>query len=566
MRVTLCYPSLLPGQKPKYGLQPLGILHIAALLRANGVEVKAIDADIEGLTVEQMTERILATSPDLVGLSLMTPQLIPSLQLSVALKQAQPRLPIVLGGAHVDSTHGDVLTMSDSFDIAVNGEGEYTMLDIVRRLQQQPDAPIYEAIAGVPNTIYRDAVGSIVVSPSRPFLPTLDDLPSVDYDLLDVRRYSIPTMNGRYVLSMMLSRGCPFKCTFCDAPITMGKKLRFWSLDRIIRDIRFNVEKYGCTNFVFKDSTFTANKKWAHEFCDALIASGLKIKWRCNTRVNLVPAPLLEKMRDAGCFVINFGVESGNPAILKTIEKETKIEDVYDAHRRCRQLGIRTYATFLMGNPGETDATARETIDVAKGIRPNLAMFFVNTAYPGTPLYDQAVGQGLVEPEWWKKQEWDPRKNSAFQARWGWTSCGGLKIPGFDAERWQRRATREFYLRPFFIWDTGLFLLKNPYFLNHVVSLGSELLPLYKLRSLFGRPRTDAERESITARCPSAPNWNTNSGKAPAAARIEGAGARESGSPRVLTMTPVGTGVRSAETRPTQASSIPVASWSRSKE
>src|SRR5688572_11304891 len=122
MRVTLCYPSLLPGQKPKYGLQPLGILHIAALLRANGVEVKAIDADIEGLTVEQMTERVLATSPDFVGLSLMTPQLIPSLQLSVALKQAQPRLPIVLGGAHVDSTHGDVFTMSDSFDIAVNGE------------------------------------------------------------------------------------------------------------------------------------------------------------------------------------------------------------------------------------------------------------------------------------------------------------------------------------------------------------------------------------------------------------------------------------------------------------
>ena len=126
------------------------------------------------------------------------------------------------------------------------------------------------------------------------------------------------------MLSMMLSRGCPFKCTFCDAPITMGKKLRFWSIDRIIADIRHYVEKYGVTNFVFKDSTFTAKKKWADEFCEALVDSGLKIKWRCNTRVNLVPPPLLEKMKKAGCYVINFGVESGSPEILKTHQEGSR--------------------------------------------------------------------------------------------------------------------------------------------------------------------------------------------------------------------------------------------------
>jgi radical SAM superfamily enzyme YgiQ (UPF0313 family) len=548
MRVTLCYPSLLPGQKPKYGLQPLGILHIASLLRTSGIDVTTIDADIEGLTVDEMRARILESAPDLVGLSLMTPQLIPSLQLTVALREVRPTLPIVLGGAHIDSTHGDVFTMSDTFDAAVHGEGECALLDIVRRIVQNPDAPLREAFVGVPNAIYRDANGTIVVNPTRPFLPTLDDLPPVDYDMLDVHRYSIPTMDGRYVLSMMLSRGCPFKCTFCDAPITMGKKLRFWSLDRIIRDIRFNVEKYGCTNFVFKDSTFTANKKWAHEFCDAVIASGLKIKWRCNTRVNLVPQPLLQKMREAGCYVINFGVESGNPTILKNIEKETRIEDVYDAHRRCRELGIRTYATFLMGNPGETDETARETIEVAKGIKPNLAMFFVNTAYPGTPLYDQAVAQGLVEPEWWKKQAWDQRKNSAFQVRWGWTTAGGLKIPGFDAELWQRRATREFYLRPFFVWDTCLFVLRNPYFLRHLLNLGKELVPIYRLRSLFGRPKTPAERELITARCPSAPNWERIAPK-PVAAAPEGSAVQFSRPPRTMTLTPVNSEERSIAAR-----------------
>ena len=174
----------------------------------------------------------------------------------------------------------------------------------------------------------------------------------------------------------------------------------------MIADIKYYKEKYGCSNFVFKDSTFTAKKKWAAEFCQALIDSGVDIKWRCNTRVNLVPPPLLELMAKAGCYVINFGVESGHPDILKKIKKEVDLEEVRDAHERCRKLGIRTYATFLMGNPGETDETAQATINLATTIRPSLAMFFVSTAYPGTPMYDEAVLDGSVEPRWWAKQEW----------------------------------------------------------------------------------------------------------------------------------------------------------------
>jgi radical SAM superfamily enzyme YgiQ (UPF0313 family) len=516
MRVTLCYPSLLPGQKANYGLQPLGVLYIAALLRHHGMDVQVLDADVDGLTVPEMVDRILAGQPDLVGFSMMTPQLIPALQTCIGLKAVRPDLPIVLGGAHVDSTHEDVFSMADCFDFAIYGEGEHALLEAVQRIQAPGPAPLWERLAGVGNVIFRNEQGRPVRNAERPFLPQLDVLPSVDYDMVDIRKYVIPTMAGKYVISMMLSRGCPFKCTFCDAPITMGKKLRFWSMERIIHDIRYYVEKYDCRNFVFKDSTFTANKKWADQFCDALLEAKLDIKWRCNTRVNLVPPPLLEKMKKAGCYVINFGVESGDPVILKTIEKETKIEDVYDAHRRCRKLGIRTYATFLVGSPGETEATVKTTIHVATSIRPNLAMFFVAAAYPGTPLYEQAVAQGMVEPRWWATQEWDPRKNSAFQARWGWTAKGGLKIPGFDSEYWQRRATRAFYLRPFFIWDTLVFTAKNPYFARHLLNLGKELIPFYKIpwpwkRSPSTDVERDVEREKVLARCPSAPNWNYKS-------------------------------------------------------
>jgi anaerobic magnesium-protoporphyrin IX monomethyl ester cyclase len=506
VRVTLCYPSLLPGNKSKYGLQPLGVLYIAALLKREGFDVTVLDADVDGLTVDETVERVLAGKPDLVGLSLMTPQLMTALAISAKLKQQNPELPIVLGGAHMDSTKGDTFSMADCFDIAVHGEGEFTLAEICHNVQKHGASDVAKICDGVPGAIFRDALGQIVENPPRVFLKELDELPSVDYDMIDHDKYSIPTMAGSHVLSMMLSRGCPFACTFCDAPITMGKKLRFWSIDRVIEDIRFYKEKYGVTNFVFKDSTFTAHKKWAAKFLQALIDADLDIKFRCNTRVNLVPGPLLELMAKAGCYVINFGVESGDPEVLKKIKKQAKLEEVADAFERCRKLGIRTYATFLIGNPGESVESIRATIDFSKKIRPSLCMFFVSTAYPGTDMYNDAVADGQIEPRWWANQGFDSSKNSAFQVRWGWTDAGALKFSEFDSEYWQRKATREWYFRPQFIFDTLSFTLKNPYFIRHLWNLGIEMIPFYKLRNLLpGKTISAQEKLELMEQCPSEP-------------------------------------------------------------
>ncbi len=516
-KITLCYPALVPGHKAKYGLQPLGVLYIAALLKENGFDVEVIDADIDGLSVEETVVRVLESEPDLIGFSMMTPQLITALACSTLIKEARPDLPVVLGGAHVDSTKGDTYEMADCFDFAVHGEGEYTLLEACQNLRdkgvktEEGYTNFQECIEDVPNIIYRDKeTGKVQVNLGRPFTRNLDEFPSVDYDMVDIKKYSIPTMAGGYVVSMMLSRGCPFKCTFCDAPITMGTKLRFWSIDRVIEDIKFYKEKYGVTNFVFKDSTFTAKKKWAQEFCQRLVDENLNIKWRCNTRANLVPPGLLDLMAEAGCYVINFGVESGDQEVLKRIKKEVDLEEVVDAFERCRKLGIRTYATFLIGNPGETEESAQNTLDFSKRVRPSLCMFFVSTAYPGTPMYDEALVAGEVQPRWWAKQEFDASKNSAFQVRWGWTDAGALTFKnGFDAELWQRKATRAWYMRPRFIWDTGIFTLKNPYFMRHLWNLGFEVLPFYKLRNLLPQKKIkEDERLQILERCPSQPNWD----------------------------------------------------------
>jgi len=504
MKVMFVYPSLLPGHKPKYGVPPMGILHIAAELQKHGAEAHVLDAEIEGLTVKEMVHRILEVDPDLVGFSIMTPQLHAALEAAVYLKQARPSMIIVLGGAHIASTHEDTFSFADCFDFAVYGEGETTMKEVINALEAGGTLPTcLEDIRGV---IYRRCDGTVVKNPPAGWIMELDQLSRIDYDMLDVTKYRIPTLPGPPVVGMMISRGCPFKCTYCDAPTTTGKKIRFHSPERAASDIRYYQERYGVKAFSFRDSTFTANRKWVIKFCEALLASkGPELFWRCNTRVDVVDNEMLELMRTAGCYTINFGVESGHPQILKNIKKEVAVEKIHKAHELTRKHGIRTYTTFLVGSIGETEETIKTTIKVAKEIRPSLAMYFVTTAYPGTPLYDEAVAKNMVEPRWWANDYWDPRKNTAFEKRWGWSAgAGTLKIPGFDSEKWQKRATRSFYLRPRFVWDTLVFTVKNPYFLRYAVTLSKEVLPFYRFRWPWRKP-TVAERSRIYSRCPSQP-------------------------------------------------------------
>ncbi len=505
MKVTLVYPSMLPGEQPQYGLPPMGILYIGAELKQHGFDVEILDADIEGLTVKEMVDRILLGEPDLVGFSIMTPQLPSCLEACFWLKQIQPDLPIVLGGAHIASTLTDVFTQADCFDFVVNGEGELTMVEVCKNIEK---GTLPDCLAGIPGVIYRDKGGMIVTNPPRAFFKELDEFAPLDYSMVDVWKYKIPTLPGPPVVGMMITRGCPFKCTYCDAPTTTGKKIRYHSPDRAVADIVRLHKEYGVKGFSFRDSTFTAKKRWVVEFCEKLIASGVKIAWRCNTRVDCVTDELLALMKRSGCHTINFGVESGHPEILKRIKKEVDVDRIYQAHEWTNKNGIRTYTTFLVGSPGETDETIRATVELAKKARPSMAMFFVAIGYPGTEMYNEAVKEGLVEARWWHKQDWDPSRNTAFEKRWGWSAdAGALKIPGFDAEAWQKRATREFYLRPRFVWDTVVFTLKNPYFLKHAIKLSWEVLPLHKLRLPWQARRINEEHRKYS-RCPEAATWD----------------------------------------------------------
>lgn len=505
MNVTLCYPPLLPGEKPRYGLPPMGVLYIGAELEQNGHKVNVVDGDIDGLTVPELVDRLLDTEPDLVGFSIMTPQVPAALEAAEALKQRSPSLPIVLGGAHISSTIDDVFAQTDCVDFIVNGEGEITMLEVCEAIEAGELLGCLEGIGGV---LYKDGDGQIRKNAPRAFFKQLDDFAPIDYSMVDVMKYAIPTLPGPPVVGLMITRGCPFKCTYCDAPITTGTKIRFHSPERAVADIVRLHGQFGVCGFSFRDSTFTAKKKWVFDFCNQLIESGIKIAWRCNTRVDCVTEEMLALMKRSGCHTINFGVESLHPEILERIKKEVSLEQVQLAHDWCRKYGIRTYTTFLVGSPGETDETINTTIERAKQVRPSMAMFFVAIAYPGTEMYTEAVREGLVAPGWWHDQKWDKDQNTAFEKRWGWSAdAGKLEIPGFDSQGWQRRATRRFYLRPSYWLEQLLFGLKNPYFLRHAFRLSWEVLPLHRLHLPWRKSRVNQEHR-IHSRCPEAATWD----------------------------------------------------------
>ncbi|MCI0732422.1 MAG: B12-binding domain-containing radical SAM protein [Methylococcaceae bacterium] len=483
----------------------MGILYIAAELQQAGHIVSILDADIDGMTAQETADHILKCQPDLVGFSIMTPQVPCCLETCLLLKRRAPDLPIVLGGAHIASTLDDIFTQSDDFDFVAVGEGEVTMLEICQNMESSRLLP--DVLKGVGGIIYKSEQGDITANPPRAFFKELDEFAPIDYSLVDVFKYKIPTLPGPPVVGLMITRGCPFKCTYCDAPTTTGRKIRYHSPGRAVQDIVRLNKQFGVRGFSFRDSTFTASKRWVREFCEKLIASGVDIAWRCNTRVDCVTEDLLRLMKQSGCHTINFGVESGHPEILKRIKKDVPIETVYDAHRWTREVGIRTYTTFLVGSPGETDETIRATIEVAKKARPSMAMFFVTIGYPGTEMYREAVNEGLIEQGWWNNQHWNKDENTAFEKRWGWSAdAGSLVIPGFDSQGWQRRATREFYLRPQFIWDTLTFILRNPYFLQHAVKLSFEILPWRKL--VFWKKSRINESHKVYSRCPEAATWD----------------------------------------------------------
>lgn len=428
---------------------PHGLASIAAVLRAGNIDVALIDAYAEGLAISSIVERVKNLNADVVGISTVTPVMNIVREISGRLKTSCPGITIVLGGPHPSILAGEVLA-DKNIDYVVRGEGERSFIELVRSLDSGSGVKDTKGVS------YRGTSG-IVHNPDREYVEDLDELPMPAYDMLPMRLYTAPPQWSVATPSYQLiaTRGCPYACGFCC--VGMGRKVRYKSAGRVCDEIGHLVVNHGARQIVFVDTTFPFSKGHALSVCGEMIKRGLnkKVVWFTSTRVDVVDQEMLDIMYRAGCRLITYGVESGNQAILDRIKKRIKHDQVIRAVGMARRAKIDITASYILGLPGETPETMKQTLDFAKKLNTLYAQFNVIVPYPGTEVFDHAVRSGLL-----RHRNWDGYVSL--------TSMTELEPPyvaaGLTKEgllSFQKKAYNNYYLRPPVIIQHMGKLMKN---------------------------------------------------------------------------------------------------------
>lgn len=418
---------------------PLGIGYIASCLRIRGFPCDILDCPALRMGGPALRGFLAGRRDRIVGISSTTPAIHAALEAAAIAREAMPSAMIVLGGPHLTALPTETLSAAPSVNVVVMGEGEFTMHDLALRLEG-PD-PDLEGVRGI---AYR-AGGSVRRTEPRELIADLDALPFPAFDLMPMRRYR-PSIKWYYrtpIATMITSRGCPFKCIFCDSHLTFGRKTRFRSPANVLGEIRLLIRDFGVREITFYDDTFTLNKGRVHEICDRIIAEKLDLTWGCLSRVDTLDRELLEKMKRAGCHMLSFGVESGSETMLARIQKGITPEQSLRAIRLARELGMDCAATMVLGIPGETIETMQETLEFIKKANPTYALFFRLVPFPGTKLYEEYLRQS-------------PSAHNRFDNFADVTNIPLLRLDSIsprDFTRMSRRMYLSFYLRPRKLWE-----------------------------------------------------------------------------------------------------------------
>jgi len=406
-------------------LPPLGIAYISSVLREAGYKVKILDVIALNLTTQEVRDKISGEAPDIIGITAMTSSIRGALEAARLSKESGAIT--VMGGPHLAIYPEETLSY-DFVDYGIVGEGEYPMLELVRAIESgQP-------IQNIKGLVYKE--DSDVRINDAYIVPELDKIPFPARDLLPMEKYS--SIIGLHPVTTMISaRGCPYQCGFCFKGPS-DRKYRTRSAQNVVDEMELVVKKYGIREIMFYDDILTFKRDYIVNICNEILKRGLKVKWESPTRIDKVDFNLLKLMRKAGCIRLRYGVESGDPDILKLMGKGTNLSKVRDVFEWTEKAGIETFAYFIIGYIHETPRTIRRTLSLARSLNPALVMFTIATPYPRTPLYEMAQNEGFVDGDYWKEFTLGLRDD---------------RLPYFvsDGEKWIRNAYRSFYFRPNYI-------------------------------------------------------------------------------------------------------------------
>jgi len=372
------------GKKLASSVPPLGLLYIASFLKNNGIETDFIDNDLERNSLSQLSAIIKNYKPDIIGITAVTAEFSETLTLARMCKSISGAL-LVIGGPHASGVYGEILDKYREFDIVVRGEGEFPFLDLARGKE-------WGTIRGIS---YR-LDNRIMHNAECPRIENLDALPFPDFNQFDLWKYKDPfyIVYGSPTIPIVAARGCPFECDFCASKVIFGRKVVSRSLGNVMDEIDCLIKKYPHGVVRFFDDTFTLDKKRTLDFCGEL--KKRNVRWICSVRADSVNYDLLKCMKESGCCLIQVGVESGSPGVLKKIKKNITIEQTKAVFSWAHKLNLDSWASFIIGLPGDDAGTIKETMSLAKEINPLFALFFPPVPYPGTELYEYAKERNLL--------------------------------------------------------------------------------------------------------------------------------------------------------------------------
>lgn len=386
MRVLLVNPSYPFEEFPRLLVT---LPYVASALRAEGHEVEILDLLLSRTTPEKIARRMAQVRPQVVGITSVTLNHHIAEDIARAVRAVDPDVPIVMGGPHVSfEIEGSFAALGDALDYIAIGEGEHTMVELVRALGGRGDARDVRGLAA------RDrATGKIARNAPRALEDDLDTLPEPARDLVPLSRYLAFDSHA----SVVTSRGCPYECIFCSAPAWTGRRVRYRDPSLCVDEIE-RLAALGFTEITIEDDLFTLYRKHFLAVCGELIRRKTGIRWNAFSRVDTITPEIVATMAEAGCQAICFGVESGNQEVLDLVKKSSNLKKVRDAMRMTQAAGISALASFIIGLPGETVETLRKTVEFANSLRDefgSLYGFHILAPFPGTEVRDRAADYGL---------------------------------------------------------------------------------------------------------------------------------------------------------------------------
>lgn len=420
MRVLLIRPPYTrlkgTGQAPYF---PLGIGYIASVLKNNGFEVMIYHAENPRLKNEfkpldisiefnqrsvsyhryiniikddsypvwkEVEETLKSYKPDIIGISLLSVEVASAYKISQICKQYNEKCYVVWGGLHPTFLPEDCLKNKE-VDFVIRGEGEYSMLELCQVLEKGGSVSKIKGLSFKNN-------GEMVHNPIREAIPNLDDIPHPARDSVLYPE----SFDFRSLGSMIISRGCPFRCTFCSSRNFWDKKVRFRSPENVINEINMLKSRYGTSYVMFWDDSFTIHGSIIKKYCDKIIDSKLKINWKTATRADLLDEGLLKLMKTAGCSKLEIGVESGSERIKKMIFKDVTNDQIKRAFSLLNKNGIGSGAFFMAGFPEETIDDLEQTFKLMKELDANEIAFNIFDPMPGSTEYEKCMKLGLIPP------------------------------------------------------------------------------------------------------------------------------------------------------------------------